>query len=176
MPGGMMGMMGAMNLQGRPLDLLELHVTGRSDDPGTIPDTLPPLPYAPDPADAEGERRFVFTSAMMSHLINGRTFRMDRIDERVPFGRTEIWTFVNDSPLPHPVHLHATHFRILERTGGRGRVMPWEERGLKDTALIYPGETARVAVRFRAHRGLYLLHCHNLMHEDRGMMQNILVE
>lgn len=172
----MMGMMGGMDLQGRPLDLLELHVTRRSDDPGTIPETLPALPYAPDPADAEDERRFVFTSAMMRHFINGRTFRMDRIDERVPFGRTEIWSFVNDSPLPHPVHLHATHFRVLERSGGRDRLLPWEEAGLKDTTVIHPGETVRVAVRFRAHRGLYLLHCHNLMHEDGGMMQNILVE
>ncbi|MDX1567256.1 MAG: multicopper oxidase domain-containing protein, partial [Longimicrobiales bacterium] len=128
-----------------------------------------------DPADAENQRRFVFTSEHMQHRINGRTFRMDRIDQRVPFGRTEIWTFVNDSFLPHPVHLHATHFRVLERTGGRGRVLPWEA-GLKDTSVIYPGETVRVAVRFSAQRGLFLLHCHNLTHEDRGMMQNILVE
>jgi FtsP/CotA-like multicopper oxidase with cupredoxin domain len=34
----------------------------------------------------------------------------------------------------------------------------------------------RVAVRFDAHRGLFPLHCHNLEHEDSGMMMNVLVE
>jgi FtsP/CotA-like multicopper oxidase with cupredoxin domain len=54
-------------------------------------------------------------------------------------------------------------------------VMPWEAGG-KDTVLLHPFETVRVAVRFTAHRGLFLLHCHNLEHEDMGMMANILVE
>jgi len=31
-------------------------------------------------------------------------------------------------------------------------------------------------VRFTAHRGLFPLHCHNLAHEDTGMMDNLLVE
>ena len=172
---GMGGMMAA-DLQGAPLDLLELRVARRGSDPGTIPARLPAPPAGPDPAASVRERRFVFTAGMMgNHQINGRTFELDRIDERVPFGQTEIWSFVNDSEIPHPAHLHATHFRILERTGGRGQVMPWEA-GLKDTALLHPGETVRVAVRFSAHRGLFLLHCHNLEHEDQGMMQNILVE
>jgi FtsP/CotA-like multicopper oxidase with cupredoxin domain len=29
-----------------------------------------------------------------------------------------------------------------------------------------------VLVRFEEHRGLFLLHCHNLEHEDAGMMLN----
>jgi len=74
----------------------------------------------------------------------------------------------------HPVHLHATHFRVLSRKGGRNRVMPWE-MGLKDTILVHPSELVRVLVRFDAHPGLFLLHCHNLEHEDTGMMLNILV-
>jgi FtsP/CotA-like multicopper oxidase with cupredoxin domain len=52
--------------------------------------------------------------------------------------------------------------------------MPWEG-GLKDTVLIHPKEEVRLAVRFNAHPGLFLLHCHNLEHEDTGMMLNILV-
>jgi FtsP/CotA-like multicopper oxidase with cupredoxin domain len=173
--GGMMGMMAAANRQGAPIDLVELRVTRRTSDPGSVPERLPTAPVGPDPAESRRERRFVFRAAMMSHTVNGRSFELDRIDERVPFGDAEIWTFVNDSELPHPVHLHATHFRILERRGGRAEIMPWE-RGLKDTALLHPGETVRVAVSFIAHRGLFLLHCHNLEHEDQGMMLNILVE
>ena len=53
--------------------------------------------------------------------------------------------------------------------------MPWES-GLKDTVLVLPGERVEVVVRFQAHRGLFLMHCHNLEHEDMGMMLNFRVE
>jgi FtsP/CotA-like multicopper oxidase with cupredoxin domain len=173
LPGGA-GFMGGANLQGQPLDLLEFRVTRSVDEPTLIPDELSTVP-GPNPEDAVRERTFRFTSEMMDHRINGRSFQMDRIDEVVPFEETEIWTFVNDSFLPHPVHLHATHFRVISRSGGRNQVLPWEAGG-KDTVLLHPFEAVRVAVRFTAHRGLFLLHCHNLEHEDMGMMANILVE
>jgi FtsP/CotA-like multicopper oxidase with cupredoxin domain len=38
--------------------------------------------------------------------------------------------------------------------------------------LLNPGETAEVLIKFNAYRGLYLLHCHRLEHEDLGMMSN----
>jgi FtsP/CotA-like multicopper oxidase with cupredoxin domain len=182
-PGGMMmgGGMGGMGSgmaeayqQGRPLDLLRFNIEGQPSDPGLLPETLPALPEQPGPAEAVRERRFDFSSRMMMHTINGKSYDMDEVETEVPFGDTEIWTFVNDSNYPHPVHLHATHFRVLERRGGRAEIFPWES-GLKDTVLVLPGEQVRVAVRFTAHRGLYLLHCHNLEHEDHGMMQNIRV-
>jgi FtsP/CotA-like multicopper oxidase with cupredoxin domain len=37
--------------------------------------------------------------------------------------------------------------------------------------LVMPGERVRIAVRFDGYRGRYLLHCHNLEHEDSGMMR-----
>lgn len=166
--------------QGHPMDLMQLVVKRRVRDHSEIPDRLP-APRGPDPADAVRERSFIFTSdrdsqtrTMMAHQINGRSYRMGDIDERVPFGQTEIWTFDNKRNFSHPVHLHATHFRVLSRTGGRNQVMPWEQ-GLKDTVLVHPEEKVRVAVRFDAHPGLFLLHCHNLEHEDSGMMLNIMV-
>lgn len=181
LPGGMMGGMGGMGgmmaeayQQGRPLDLVRFRISGTTSEPGTIPTQLPAMPALPDPAQSVRERRFEFNSRMMMHDINGHAFEMDRIDTEVPFGDTEIWTFVNDANYPHPVHLHATHFRVLDRTGGRGETYPWES-GRKDTVLVLPTERVRVAVRFTAQRGLFLLHCHNLEHEDHGMMQNILV-
>ena len=47
-----------------------------------------------------------------------------------------------------------------------------EDEGWRDTVLVNPGETVRVLVRFEAETGLFLHHCHNLEHEDAGMMQN----
>jgi FtsP/CotA-like multicopper oxidase with cupredoxin domain len=36
-----------------------------------------------------------------------------------------------------------------------------------------PLETVSVLVRFEHHRGVFPLHCHNLQHEDQGMMLNV---
>lgn len=167
--------------QGHAMELMQLEVTRKVNRRGEIPDQL--LPYrGPDPADAVRERKFILSSdrdietrTMMRHMINGESFRFGRISETVPFGQTEIWSFINENNFSHPMHLHATHFRVLSRAGGRNQVMPWEG-GLKDTVLVHPGEHVRVAVRFEAYPGLFLLHCHNLEHEDTGMMMNIMVE
>ena len=40
------------------------------------------------------------------------------------------------------------------------------------TVLVQPGETVEVIAEFARHRGRYLLHCHNVVHEDGGMMMN----
>jgi FtsP/CotA-like multicopper oxidase with cupredoxin domain len=176
---GMRGRMGrggdAVSLpQGSAMDLVEFVVR---DVPAAA---APPLPSRlrnlPAPAIGGGTRRrtFRFNSMMMAHTINGRTFELERVDEHVRLGETEIWTFGNDSGLPHPVHAHGGQFRVLSRAGGRARLMPWET-GLKDTVLVLPGERVDVAVRF-VFPGLFLLHCHNLEHEDSGMMLNFRVE
>jgi blue copper oxidase len=170
---GMMG--GAAGLpQGAALDLLDFAVAREVREERRIPATLAPHPRL-SRASAGRERVFRFASMMMNHTINGRAFDMERIDERVPFGSTEVWSFVNEGPFPHPVHMHAVHFQVLARTGGRGRIFPWEQ-GWKDTVLVYPGERVDVIAEFDRHRGLFLMHCHNLEHEDMGMMMNFLIE
>ncbi|MGE5927793.1 MAG: multicopper oxidase family protein [Gemmatimonadota bacterium] len=177
---GMMGrgrmMMGggAQVPQGAELDLAEFVVVREGRPSGPVPPRLGTIARLTR-ASAERERVFRFDSRMMLHTINGRAFEMERVDERVRFGATELWRFINDGPFPHPVHMHAVHFQVLSRTGGRARVFPWE-RGWKDTVLLYPGEAVDVVTRFDSHRGLYLLHCHNLEHEDLGMMLNFQVE
>ena len=173
--GGMMRGMGrGTAAQGAAMELLRFRVARRVRDSAAVPASLPALP-AVERAAARRSRLFRFDSMMMSHTINGRAFQIDRVDERVPFGATEVWTFDNQGPFPHPVHMHAAHFSVLSRTGGRARVMPWET-GPKDTVLVMPGERVEVAARFDRHRGLFLLHCHNLEHEDMGMMMNFVVE
>jgi FtsP/CotA-like multicopper oxidase with cupredoxin domain len=46
------------------------------------------------------------------------------------------------------------------------------DEGWKDTVLVMPGERVRVLRRFTTFPGLFLYHCHNLEHEDLGMMRN----
>ncbi len=175
-PGGMGMGMGRMMAGGTPqgteLDLLEFRVTRAVREPAWAARPFPTiLPI--DPSGAR-TREFRFQSAMMRHTINGREFEMDRIDAEVPFGSTEIWRFINEGPFPHPVHMHEVQFQVLAREGGRGRLFPWEG-GWKDTVLVHPGETVSVIATFDRHRGRYLMHCHNLMHEDMGMMMNFAV-
>ena len=153
------------------MDLLELHVDGPVVSARPIPARLSTVPL-PDATPRPVERTFRFESMMMRHSINGRAFDLERVDVRVPLGRTERWSFVNDAEVPHPVHLHATHFQVLARAGSRTTIEPWE-RGLKDTVRGLPGELVDVLVRFERNRGLFLLHCHNLEHEDAGMMANV---
>lgn len=172
-PGGMMGGMGGLP-QGSPMDFVTFEVgEGRAAPPPTLPARLR-QERGPRSEAGAPRRTFRFESAMMRHAINGRSFELDRVDVEVPLGRTELWTLVNDTGFAHPVHVHAGRFRVLARSGGRAALMPWES-GLKDTVLVLPGERVEIAVRFDHHAGLFLLHCHNLEHEDAGMMANFRV-
>ena len=93
--------------------------------------------------------------------------------------------------MPHPMHLHGFGFRVLRRQGtfgparrlataGAGRLPT--DLGIKDTVVVWPNETVWLALDFTlpedaAFRGRqrYMLHCHNLEHEDGMMMRNFAV-
>jgi len=158
--------------QGMEMDLLEL-VRGEGVSTGgpALPGMLCSVPLLGAPAV---ERTFVFsgTDQPEMHRINGLSFDMNRVDFQVPLGQVERWVFCNDTTLPHPVHVHGTHFQIVSRAGGRATVFPYEA-GWKDTVLVMPLESVEVLIRFSTYRGLFLLHCHNLQHEDLGMMLNV---
>jgi len=48
--------------------------------------------------------------------------------------------------------VHGASFQVRSRTGGRGKVFPWE-RGWKDTVLLENGETVEALIRFDTYRG-----------------------
>jgi FtsP/CotA-like multicopper oxidase with cupredoxin domain len=149
-------------------DLLEFRGTGASGA-GTLPTgALSTIPALSSPVTA---RRFTFDGMTR---INGKVYNIDSDGFSVPFGVTERWTFVTNGNGPHPVHVHGVVFQVQSRTGGRGKIYDWE-RGWKDTVLVNDGETVDVLIRFTAHRGLYIMHCHQLAHEDAGMMTNFIV-
>lgn len=149
-------------------DVLELKGTGVASG-GSVPtgalSTITPLA-----GPAAVTRRFSFDGMTR---INGRIYEMERVDFEVPVGTVERWQFVTNGNAPHPVHVHGASFQVQSRTGGRGRLYPWEA-GWKDTVLLGDGETVDVLVRFDR-QGLYVLHCHQLAHEDQGMMSNFRV-
>ena len=75
----------------------------------------------------------------------------------------------------HPMHLHGLQFQVLSRIGGRGSIQAWE-KGWKDTVLAFPGEKVKIIIRFPANNGKFVFHCHNLEHEDAGMMLNFEIQ
>jgi spore coat protein A, manganese oxidase len=90
----------------------------------------------------------------------------------------EVWTLRNPSGgWFHPVHIHLVDFKILSRTGVdanlRG-VQPYE-RGPKDVVYVGENETVKVIAHFGPQAGRYMIHCHNLVHEDHDMMHQFWV-
>jgi len=155
-----------------------------------IPRQFSPLAWRPpgEVVNRASPRRFAVSMAMMRWVLNGELFSMDDVaaNERIRLGVTEDWEFANTGGMmttAHPIHVHGGQFQILER-----QVAPaWREAaatmdeglvdaGWKDTFLLRPGERVRIRVRFAKHAGLFLYHCHNLEHEDMGMMRNFRVE
>jgi FtsP/CotA-like multicopper oxidase with cupredoxin domain len=154
-------------------DLLEFVVgTVSGGTAGESPSTLNPIVALTDPVNT---RVFSFDGM---RKINGLEFDLNRIDFTVPAHTTERWRFITNGNAPHPVHVHGASFQVVARTGGRGRLYPWEA-GWKDTVLLKDRETVEVLIRFDSGftgtNGRYVLHCHKLEHEDMGMMATFVV-
>lgn len=194
--GGMMGMrgMGGMGsgarlANGAPFRICRFEVRGQGPRL-KLPSRFEPLRWPPEAAvvNRGRPRRFDVSMAMMRWLLNGRPFEMTDVaaNERVKLGTTEDWEFRNPGgmmTMAHPIHLHAGQFQVIERAIAPG----WEgvaqtlraglvDEGWKDTFLLLPGERVRLRIRFDRYPGLFLYHCHNLEHEDAGMMRNFLIE
>ncbi len=166
------------------LTALNLLRDGRIGFTGSIPDQLANVP-ATKAADAIRTRDFTLqmdTGADLAALalawgnvcgggamaINGQPMKMDRIDETVSKGETEIWRISVDDML-HPFHIHGCSFRILKQNGGEP---PAYAQGWKDMVHVEDG-WSEVLVKFdyeAPENAPYMYHCHILEHEDCGMM------
>jgi FtsP/CotA-like multicopper oxidase with cupredoxin domain len=182
-PGGMGMMGGAGTSNGAALHVCRFSVRGAGER-RALPEHLETPAFRPleEVANAGDPRRFQVSMGMMRWLLNGRPFSMMEVaaNERIKRGVTEHWEFSNFAgmmALPHPIHLHGGQFQVVARAGAAAGVTEGRvEEGWKDTVLLMPGERVRLRVRFARHEGLFLYHCHNLEHEDMGMMRNFRVE
>lgn len=93
--------------------------------------------------------------------------------ETVVLGELEIWEFVNNTGMAHPMHLHMEAFQVLDRQDLSGNDIPLNdfELGFEDTVTVGPKETVRILVRFDQFTGTFVWHCHILEHEDLEMMR-----
>ena len=158
-------------LFGTDWDFMEVRVVAQTPSAiTTLPGTMTSLtPFL------EGDASVTRPMELSNNAqINGVSMDLNVINEVVELGDTEIWTITNITPIAHPFHIHDVQFYILDRNDGGGAVAPSAtEAGLKDTVLVEAGQTVRIIAKFEDYADPtipYMYHCHNLIHEDNGMM------
>lgn len=162
--------------QGTLMDLLRFDIVGSNSSGGVVPQDLLPINYYNN-SDIKRTRSFTLSQSGMGsgmHRINGLTYDMNRIDEIIPFNELEEWKFINTTNNFHPMHVHGVMFQVYSRNGNVN-LLP-NDKGWKDTVLVNPNETVSILIKCIDYSGIYLLHCHNLEHEDDGMMINIKID
>jgi FtsP/CotA-like multicopper oxidase with cupredoxin domain len=98
--------------------------------------------------------------------LNGVVWNPDVPPLPVAEGERVELVFVNQTPMPHPMHFHGHEFQVVEIDGERF------SGAVRDTILVTPGR--RVVVAFDANNpGLWALHCHLLYHLEAGMFTTI---
>ncbi|KLU83867.1 hypothetical protein MAPG_02917 [Magnaporthiopsis poae ATCC 64411] len=144
-----------------------------SPDGSVVPSKLRQVSFPPSRNVID--RSFTFNRTSKGEwLINGVGFAdvPNRVLARPERGGVEVWELINTSPgWTHPIHVHLVDFKILRREGWRGRgVQPYEAAGLKDVVWLARRERVLIEAHFEPWDGLYMFHCHNLLHEDHDMM------
>jgi FtsP/CotA-like multicopper oxidase with cupredoxin domain len=120
---------------------------------------------------------------MMTWTINGRVYEPTAIaeDEMVYRDETMAWEWINNSSIPHRMHVHNAIFQVLQRTSPASLSsyntanQGFVDSGWKDTVIVRPGERVKIAMTFGPHMGMYMDHCRILEHEDMTMMRNYMI-
>ncbi|HQS58759.1 MAG: bilirubin oxidase [Gallionellales bacterium 35-53-114] len=193
MMGGMMGGGGSGLANGAEFSVLKVKVGKGVAQAEKLPERLSII-AAVTPQQAgnfKSPRIFSVTAGRMQWGLNGRVFEMEEVadDEIVKLGTTEVWQLENEATMgmmggmPHPIHVHGVQYRILERSVHPAAMSGWSslsagfvDEGWKDTVLVMPGERVQLLLRFNNYPGLFVYHCHNLEHEDMGMMRNFQIK
>jgi len=158
------------NIDRYTLAILEIATTG-TDAPAALPATLNAI-TALDTGNAR--RRKITLGARAGALtidgVAGTSLRaMEDNMLIVGLGATEVWDVVNTTAFFHVFHLHDVPFQVR---------LPGTDLRWKDTVEVAPRTTVRIAMRFTDFTDrvyMYMLHCHNLLHEDAGMMLGLMV-
>jgi FtsP/CotA-like multicopper oxidase with cupredoxin domain len=183
--------MGSSLSEGSEFSIMKVKVTEAEKvaDSRELPDTLSTINSLglADVINPELPMTIALRMRRMNWWLNGEDFEMMEAtpSEHVQLNSHHLIQFDNGYQtrggmrLPHPMHLHGQQFQIIKReinpnfqnaydTLSKGFV----DNGWKDTVLVMPGERVTIVKPFEDFKGLFLYHCHNLEHEDMGMMRN----
>lgn len=123
--------------------------------------SVKPFPEIKEP---EREIELHLTSSMERYMwsFDGKKFSEVKGPIQFRYGETLRLTFVNDTMMEHPLHLHGM-WMYLEN--GHGDYLP-----RKHTINVKPGERLSVIVHADA-PGRWAFHCHLLLHMEMGMFR-----
>ncbi|HBX94167.1 MAG TPA: copper resistance system multicopper oxidase, partial [Hyphomonas sp.] len=150
----------------------------RLDEPGIGLDDQPhrTLSYSqlrskdanPDLRLPEREIELHLTSNMERYMWSFDGVKFSEVTEPIKFyeGERVRLTMINDTMMPHPIHLHGMFFDLVN---GGGHHKP-----RKHTVIVKPGEKLSVDITAN-HVGDWAFHCHLLYHMHAGMMQVVSV-
>ncbi len=152
--------------------------TNRLDEPGIGLEDVPhrTLTYSqlrslePNPDTRMPAREVVvhLTSNMERYMWSFDGIKFSEVKEPIKFmeGERVRLTLVNNTMMPHPIHLHGMFFDLVN---GGGTHMP-----RKHTVIVKPGERLSADVTAE-HVGDWAFHCHLIYHMHAGMMQVVSV-
>lgn len=142
---------------------------GSVQDPSRIPDFMRLQPNI-DFSEVRRERVWVFDYDAGLFTINGKLMDPNRSDAKMEKGTAEIWTWRNSgNTWAHPVHTHMEEFQIFEVNGRAVEPFSFLDTK-KDVVELGPGDEVKFFSRWRDFTGPYIIHCHNVVHEDHAMM------
>lgn len=131
------------------------------------------------PPASTGQPRTTF-----EFTIDNKLFEPGVVDQLVTLNSMEQWTLGNNSRSFHPYHIHVNPFRVIATNYAKdddfNAYLKARMNHYMDTVAVPQIENGivsevTVASWFRRYIGDYVLHCHILGHEDRGMMQLVRV-
>lgn len=201
--GGGMGMMMGGLAQGETFPIIKFHIVKKVSDTLTLPKTLVKMRSLTEKEISNPDQPLSIAISMrhMSPQLNGRSFEMnDAMSvEKISINTIQKIIISHDNKsmgdmgdmggmgmmmsMAHPIHIHGQQFKILSRTLKTQDASDsyatvkngFITSGWKDTVLVMPGEEIEILKPFEDYMGLFLYHCHNLEHEDMGMMRNFYV-
>jgi FtsP/CotA-like multicopper oxidase with cupredoxin domain len=130
------------------------------------------LKYAgrqPDTRAPDRDIKVVLDGNMQRYIwtLNGKTFD-PAAGIHVAYGERVRLTYVNDSMMAHPMHLHGM---LVQLDNGQ----PAAKMPNKHTVIVPPGQTVSVLLT-ADNEGTWALHCHLMNHMLSGMMTDLVVE
>jgi FtsP/CotA-like multicopper oxidase with cupredoxin domain len=97
--------------------------------------------------------------------VNDRAFTPGQFPRTLILGNTERWE-VEGVGEPHPFHIHVNPFQVVEVNSAPVDPPQW-----LDTIMVSSNQRVAFVTRYDDFTGKFVLHCHNLIHEDIGMME-----
>ncbi|GAB7345485.1 hypothetical protein MBLNU457_3809t1 [Dothideomycetes sp. NU457] len=145
---------------------------------GPVPTALRTVDYPPSRDKIDNSLVFERDGGLWT--VNGVTWSQgasQRVLAKPKRGSIEVWELINKAGgWSHPIHIHLIDFQIIARTDGDRGIQPYEKVALKDVVWLGPNERVLVIARYSPWDGVYMFHCHNLIHEDHEMLVDMSVQ